>query len=61
MTNGDRIRSMTDEELTQFLMSGDSIVCSHCNRTTNCTLHDCKRLKDVFMQWLSSESEAMRY
>lgn len=61
MTNGERIRNMTDEELTQFLMSSDSIVCSHCNRMTNCSVHDCDRLKDVFMQWLACESEAMRY
>lgn len=61
MKNGDRIRNMTDEELTKYLMSSDSIACSHCQRMTNCSVHDCDKLTDVFMERLSSESEAMRY
>lgn len=30
MTNGDRIRSMTDKELSVFLLTEECKVCTHC-------------------------------
>lgn len=65
MTNGDRIRSMTDDELTQFIMSRESNVCAHCreNKSNQCLYPECNLIRrhDVFKKWLDSESEAMRF
>lgn len=65
MTNGDRIRSMTNDELTQFFLPDDSNVCMHCRekKVTRCDYPECNLIHrhDVFKKWLSSESEAMRY
>lgn len=30
MTNGDKIRSMTDDGLAEFLVSADADACAHC-------------------------------
>lgn len=66
MTNGDRIRSMTDEELADFLISADSSCCAHCKYfdVENADDFEGCRLegpcgKDVaaasFQKWLSTE------
>lgn len=64
MTNGDRIRNMTDTQLADFLMSYDSKVCSHCKYDDDigCNFHEdggviCTEdyVHSVFMNWLSSE------
>jgi len=31
MTNGDKIRNMTNEELAAFLVSEDAQACEHCD------------------------------
>lgn len=69
MTNGDRIRSMTDDELADFLMSYESKVCAHCKYDDDigCNFGDdgevvCDKsyVHSVFTEWLSSESLSER-
>lgn len=62
-TNGDRIRRMTDEELADFLVSGESDACTHCEfhgkDFGRCTLENpCViKLASVMLSgWLASES-----
>lgn len=65
MTNGDRIRSMTDDELADFLQSYESRVCCHCkyddaigcnfgNDDIICTSY---YVHGVFLEWLSKEAD----
>lgn len=60
MTNGDKIRSMTDEELAFFLISEDANACTHCEFDTalfGCQLNNpcVKELAVAEMQdWLAS-------
>ena len=55
MTNGDRIRSMTDEELAEIISSlGNCDTCylylnRGCNINTSC--------KDAVLEWLRKETE----
>lgn len=62
MTNGDRIRSMTDEDLANFLISEDAEACKHCefeNLLGGCNLDNpcVKELAAASLQnWLSSET-----
>lgn len=63
MTNGDIVRKMTDEELTNFLISRESEPCSHCeyqHEHLDCLLGSpCfQQAFDVLKKWLSAESEA---
>lgn len=53
MTNADRIRSMTDEELAEFLCEFDSCHLCECNDSI-CYLKDCKEVK-ITEAWLKSE------
>jgi hypothetical protein len=55
-TNADRIRSMTDEELAEFLDQFDS-VCGMCIHQGNCYVMNDK-CRGGFLQWLKSEVEA---
>lgn len=60
MTNGDRIRSMTDSELSVFLITEECKVCTHCEYNGEYGCDDeivCGNyhLEDVWMKWLSSE------
>lgn len=60
MTNGDKIRSMTDGELAAFLVSDDAKPCEHCKHkglygcddTIICTNGT---VRDIFEEWLSSD------
>ena len=58
MTNADRIRNMTDEELAEFLVYTQSTIkncmigieeCKHENTDKDC--------KDCFLEWLQAEVE----
>lgn len=67
MTNGDRIRNMTDEELSAFLMSEDAQACAHCEyydgETMRCNLDNpcVTELGRAFLfAWLSSETVSER-
>jgi hypothetical protein len=51
MTNADKIRSMTDEQLADFL--ADVIDCWHCPTYQECT--DVKSCDNVLMAWLKQE------
>lgn len=52
-TNADKIRSMTDEELAEFLNDFD--ICPHCEyQDVSCGAIDCK---EMFLKWLQSEAE----
>lgn len=61
MTNGDRIRNMTDKELSVFLLTEECKVCTHCQYHTDdigcCGDIVCGNyhLEDVWRKWLSSE------
>lgn len=57
MTNADRIRSMTDEELADaFAMISDCISCNCGNAEDDCSIVDgtCQR---QWLEWLKQESE----
>lgn len=51
MTNADRIRSMSDEELEEFMYGKDIPWCneSKCTAWKNC--------RDCFRKWIHSEAE----
>lgn len=60
-TNADRIRSMTDEELAEFLPISSNFICQpteECIRNT-VTNHcgECERTEECAMKWLRAESE----
>ena len=58
-TNTDRIRSMTDEELAEFIVSIDpDYPCPPNNSCSYCKLPDCsiKGCKDGWLEWLKQES-----
>lgn len=59
ITNGDRIRSMTDEELADFMATDAVIACMHCNDNMQiCSAESgCKRPHEVnvFLSWLQEE------
>ena len=60
-TNADRIRSMTDEELAEFLPIASNFICQpteECIRNTvmnHCG--ECERTEECAMKWLRVESE----
>lgn len=53
MTNGDYIRSMTDEQLSDFL--ADVIDCWHCPTYQECT--DVQGCDKALLAWLKQEHE----
>ena len=55
ITNSDRIRSMTDEELAEFL--ADDWTCEHCTSAkdpNHCNNPNCQ---DGILEWLQQDSE----
>lgn len=60
-TNADRIRSMTDEKLAEFLPIASNFICQpteECIRNTvmnHCG--ECERTEECAMEWLRAESE----
>lgn len=56
MTNADRIRSMTDEELADFLVVFDACcMCSH-NTDSFCSSKNCDEI-GITKKWLQSPAE----
>jgi hypothetical protein len=51
MTNADKIRGMTDEQLAEWL--ADIIDCWHCPRYTRCT--EVKGCANALKAWLQQE------
>jgi len=71
MTNGDKIRNMTNEELAAFLVSEDAQACEHCDfydgETMQCICNglcmvegQTEIAKAVLISWLSSEAISER-
>lgn len=63
MTNADRIRNMTNEELAEFLLKVNSAYSETCmTGETDCKWEDYpthdKGCKDCFKEWLESECDA---
>lgn len=61
-TNADRIRSMTDEELAEFLLKVNKAYAEPCmTGQSDCVWEDYptrdKGCKDCFLEWLKSEME----
>ena len=59
-TNADRIRSMTDEELAEYLPIVADFICQpteDCIRNTLCNRGECEQTKECAMKWLKAESE----
>lgn len=60
-TNADRIRSMTDEELAEYLPIVSDLIChptEECIRNTimnHCG--ECEKTEECAMKWLKAESE----
>lgn len=53
VTNADRIRSMTDEELAKFLCEFDPChLCEH--KYQKCSFKDCEEIR-ITKEWLKSE------
>lgn len=51
MTNADRIRSMSDEELSEFI--NDSIACDHCIHDSHCNEFDnYQKCLEGVLNWL---------
>lgn len=57
MTNGDRIRSMSDEELAEAMRTSKDHMCHFC-RNKYCTLEDCRK---GYLKWLKQEAEECHY
>lgn len=56
LTNAERIRNMTDEELAEFLCNYDAcVMCSH-NSDNMCTTRNCDEI-GITERWLKSEIE----
>ena len=71
MTNGDKIRNMTDEELAAFLLSEDAQACAHCDfydcEALLCTIDDLCIVEGetdpaqaMLLAWLSTETFSER-
>lgn len=57
MTNGDRLRQMTDEELAEVVefqeCSNDKVRCPKLDQGNSC-IHSCQ---EAFLEWLKQEVE----
>ena len=53
MTNGDKIRAMTDEELLEFLMGLDFEFCEYCTVRSTCSDHE--GCQETILKWLKEE------
>ena len=56
MTNADRIRNMTDEELAEFMEPGEFDCADYCSEFDNGCAFNCKHNsgKDFLLDWLQS-------
>lgn len=55
MTNGERIRNMTDEEFAA-LISKFRLLCVHCPNQDFCNNHDFT-CSEIWERWLKSEAK----
>ena len=58
-TNADRIRSMTDEELTELITGSLNFDCAdYCDSfTQGCAFNCGKKDREIALKWLQSEAE----
>ena len=56
MTNGDKIRQMSDEEIAKYLCN---FACIHCPASNFCdlTIGNTKSCKKVVLNWLKQEAK----
>lgn len=54
ITNADRIRTMTDEELAKWILDGVSCdPCDYCkHNSVSCRLNQCKPEEETILEWL---------
>ena len=53
MTNGDRIRQMTDEEMADAMRTSKEHMCRACTfRNKYCTSDDCRK---GYLEWIKKE------
>lgn len=52
MTNGDKIRAMTDEELLEFLIDSDFNFCEDCINRCTCGDYEGCREAMLILNWL---------
>lgn len=59
MTNADRIRSMSDEELTEFLPIVSDFMCKPTDKCLENIFNrgECEKTKECALKWLQSEVE----
>lgn len=56
ITNGDRIRQMSNEELVEFMKDVAAGICEHCVRPEN---YDCSHLCHIgLLGWLNAPAES---
>ena len=60
MTNADRIRQMTDEELAKLLYDVDTSICNFCAAQRANTYYDCEEesCEKCVLAWLKQEADA---
>lgn len=54
LTNSDRIRAMTDEELAEWILAGVSCdPCDYCKHSSvHCISYKCKSDEETILEWL---------
>lgn len=58
MTNADRIRTMTDEELAEFITSMDFDCADYCDSfASGCAFNCGKKDRKIALKWLKSEAD----
>lgn len=58
MTNADRIRNMSDEELAEFITSMDFDCANYCDSfASGCAFNCGKKDRKIALKWLQSEAE----
>jgi hypothetical protein len=55
MTNGDWVRSMTDEQLSVFLRMGACQLCAYAGKNYDCCCPDNKNCRNGHLEWLKQE------
>lgn len=61
VTNGDRIRSMTDEELDKFLGEVQWDVANYCGEVTQKQEYPIPEQRGAWLEWLKQEVDEWAY
>ena len=58
MTNADKIRNMSDEELAEFITGSSEFDCAdYCADFSQGCAFTCRKEKEIALKWLQSEAE----